>query len=230
MSKTTIYFADVTPLREQRFFDALLSAASKERRQRIGRLRFQGDQLRSLGVESLLLHALSDAGFSRDALALAYGPNGKPYLPKADGFFFNASHDGVYAMLAVSDAEIGCDIEQIEPVRDRLAARVLTPGEYAAFLACDLDRRDELFFRYWVSKESCMKLTGEGLKADPASYEIVFGSPTRVYRNGVQQPFALFESGEISGYRYAVSGAGDLSVVQPKLVSLAELAETLRQH
>ena len=107
---------------------------------------------------------------------------------------------------------------------------MLTPSEYAAYEACDPESRSSLFFRYWVCKESCVKQSGEGLKADPASYEIVFGSPIRAYRNGVLQPLALFEGDEIPGYRYAVCSGGELSGIQTRTVSLCALAEALCEH
>ena len=218
-----IYLADIRPLNDERLFNVLFEAASEQRREKIVRLRRHEDRLRSLGVEALLLYALKEAGVFATAPVYAYGKNGKPCLQEADGFFFNASHDGDYVMIVVSDAEVGCDIERIEPVNPRLAAHVLTPTEHAAYEACDPPERDALFFRYWVAKESCMKALGEGLAADPASFEIEFGRAIRVKRNGVYTPLALCE-GEFPGYRYAACREGRMPDARARIIHLESIA------
>lgn len=86
------------------------------------------------------------------------GPYGKPEAP---GVFFSLSHSGEYAMLAVSDAGVGVDLERLRPAPMRAAARVFSPDELD-WLAAE-DGRDARFFTLWTLKEALLKATGRGL-------------------------------------------------------------------
>ncbi len=206
--RTKIYFASTKALENEAVYRRLYEAASDQRKRKTDRYRFQKDRMLSLAAEGLLRAALHEAGYPGLSV-YAYRANGKPYLPDADGFFFNLSHSGEYAMLAVSDAEIGCDIERIRTVDARLIERVLTPEERAPFPNLTETERNVLFTRYWVCKESYLKACGDGLSGDPASVRIETGEPVRVIRNGVPEEYAIREGDTIPNYRFAVCRKGE---------------------
>ncbi len=220
--QTKLYLTCVRPLEDERLFQRLFAAVSAERKEKIGRYRFLKDRLLSLGAEGLLLYALRKDGRARNAPVFGYGQNGKPHLLNADGFHFNLSHAGEYALLAVSDAEVGCDIERIRPVDPMLVRRVLTPEEQSVLLSADETEREALFFRYWVLKESCMKQLGEGLLLDPASIRIKLGPKICASGEALLQPLA-FSEGKIPGYRYAVCRAGTDIQTQTEIVPMEEI-------
>ena len=99
-----------------------------------------------------------------------YSTKGKPQF--ADnlggncGFpFFNLSHSGKYVCCAVSDEEVGVDIQQMIPLRNfRVAERFFSEREQKALAACEeRQRREQWFYELWVKKEAYAKLTGEGI-------------------------------------------------------------------
>ncbi len=93
-----------------------------------------------------------------------YGAGGKPYLRDQE-LFFSLSHSGDYAACAISQGEIGLDIQQVRQAdTDRLAARFYPSREKDILQACseESDRR-LLFYQLWVQKESYGKLEGSGL-------------------------------------------------------------------
>lgn|GEM_PF-210300 len=173
--QTKIYLACVRPLQDDKVFARFFAQASQERKDKIMRYRFEKDRLLSLGADALLLHALRENGFYLEELVCGYGEKGKPFLPQLPDFRFNWSHSGEYVMLAVSDREVGCDIEQIRPVELKLAQFAFDPREYERVAACCGAERDKLFFRYWVLKESYMKALGEGLSLGPQTFRIKLG-------------------------------------------------------
>lgn len=97
-------------------------------------------------------------------LALKYGENGKPYFKELP-LYFNLSHSGRYVLCAVSNREIGADIQQIREIKElQLAERHFAKEEYRQLELCeDLDKRRQLFFQLWSRKEAYGKLTGKGL-------------------------------------------------------------------
>lgn len=227
--KTKIYLACVRPLQDDEVFGRLYAEASKERRDKIDRYRFQKDKLLSLGADALLRHALREAGYDKDPTGqlpvIAYGQHGKPWFPALPDFHFNWSHSGEYVMLAVSDAEVGCDIEQIRPVRLKIPMHVFDFREYERYAACAEEERDVLFFRYWVLKESFMKATGRGLALSPSSFRIELDPPIRVIEDGAQQDYGFLEGSSIPGYRYAACRAGGLEEAPTEFVDLGALAK-----
>ena len=95
---------------------------------------------------------------------MEYGKNGKPYL-RDRSFFFNLSHSGGYVFCALSDREVGADIQICQPAQySRLAGRFFSEEEHLALEECaDEGERSLLFYRLWTRKEAYGKLTGAGL-------------------------------------------------------------------
>lgn len=75
--------------------------------------------------------------------------NRKPRLD-VDGVYFNLSHSHGLVILAVSNTEIGVDVEKIRPVN----------REKFTFIEADDDQE---FFEEWTERESYCKFTGEGI-------------------------------------------------------------------
>ena len=92
------------------------------------------------------------------------GSGGKPVLSNGPpGLHFNLSHSGNAAVLAVSDTEVGVDIERRRRIRDLslLVEYAFAPEEAAVFRGLPGGAREEVFFRAWCLKEAVIKAWGE---------------------------------------------------------------------
>ena len=94
-----------------------------------------------------------------------HGEHGKPYF-KGSHLSFSLSHSGDLVLCAISDVEVGADVQRVTDVRwEKLASRYFASGEqmYLSKLKEDGEEkaRDE-FFRLWCRKEAFGKMTGEG--------------------------------------------------------------------
>lgn len=92
-----------------------------------------------------------------------------------EGAVFNLSHSGDYVLCAFSDRqqeEVGCDIEVVKAYLPGVAKRFFTEEECRRLEEEEKSRQDQLFFRYWVLKESFMKATRLGTRLDTRSFEI----------------------------------------------------------
>ena len=100
----------------------------------------------------MLKYCLKLHGFEGE---IKTGENGKPY---ADGIYFSISHSGDICMIAVSDTEVGLDVEYIFP-RDwqKMADRFYTKEERAKVSSL------ESFLVLWTKKESLIKYLGKTL-------------------------------------------------------------------
>lgn len=97
------------------------------------------------------------------SLAIEHQALGKPYLADPNGLSFSISHSSGRALLAVSRAPVGVDIEREREVRHEadLVGRWFSPAEAKLYRqASDSRRKRELFFRLWTGKEAIIKLFG----------------------------------------------------------------------
>jgi Phosphopantetheinyl transferase len=84
---------------------------------------------------------------------------GKPYFPQHDAIKFNLSHSGEYAAAAISDTEVGLDIELIKYVNPKIINRYL--------LGIVMGDTEADIIEAWCRRESYGKYTGEGfMRAD----------------------------------------------------------------
>jgi 4'-phosphopantetheinyl transferase len=155
---TQIYIAGIRDFISLNGIDLVTSA----RRKRINKFLQVEDKARCL-LAGLLMRKLCGI---IDESQLIYGENGKPYL-KDGNKYFNISHSGNYVILALSEKEVGIDIEKIDTHPDKVAVRCFTTEE------CEWMRQeesDEAFYKLWTAKESVMKATGLGFSLSPGSF------------------------------------------------------------
>jgi 4'-phosphopantetheinyl transferase len=102
--------------------------------------------------------------------------NQKPRLvfPQVPQVFFNVSHSGDYALIAIADAEVGIDIEQIRsdcPIQE-LAQRFYAASESAHLRRTPGAQRLTDFYRLWTVKEAVLKCLGLGLSVPTQTVQI----------------------------------------------------------
>ena len=198
-----VYTADVGTLTDAGRFHRLYDQVSPERRAKVDRMRFEKDKCLSLGAGALLEAALAAEGVSDFTMTLAH--DGKPRLAHDKNVHFNLSHSGTKVMCALSDSEIGCDVEQIKESDMKIAKRFFHPAEYEALMQCGDTERNGLFFRYWTLKESFMKATGLGFRLPLDAFRIVpDGGRIRVEQSVDTRAYHFMEIDLNDGYQYAV--------------------------
>lgn len=99
-------------------------------------------------------------------LQYRFEPHGKPKIVDFP-LHFSLSHSGDYVLCAVSDREVGADIQKLQSIDfPKLASRFFAKVEYKALEECDSEaEQQKLFFRLWTKKEAYGKLTGQGVTA-----------------------------------------------------------------
>jgi 4'-phosphopantetheinyl transferase len=128
-----------------------ISSLPDTRRAKINRLVHESDKLASACAGLLINKFIGD----KDLKLNEYG---KPY---SDEKFFNISHSGNIVIIAVSDLEVGCDVElKRELEYERLGKIVFHENELKKLSETE-DKRS-LFFKLWTSKEAFIKCLGEG--------------------------------------------------------------------
>ena len=191
-----LYIAEIEPLTEEALYEKALSLVGEKRREQAEKMRNPSDKARSVAAGLLLRYAVvqnadmrnadgqhtdtQDAGMRDDNMQHAVmswdgsyhvGEHGKPELPKKYGLHFNLSHSGEYAVCAISDHNIGTDIQIHQGERESLAKRFFHPEELEVLnKAADPVR---CFYDLWCLKESYIKYTGRGLGAGLNRFSVV---------------------------------------------------------
>ena len=193
-----VYALNVQDLPDPLTEPGVMEGLWEERKQKILRYKLEKSRKQSLGAGLLLKWALKKHGVAADNLN--YGANGKP---EAEGVYFNLSHSGEWAVCAIGDAQVGCDVEEIASVRNGIAKRFFTENEVQYLAQFEGERRKEEFFRLWTLKESYMKMTGEGMSLGLKHFEFDLEGQPAVRRDGKDCGCYIKEY-ELPGYKVAV--------------------------
>ena len=168
--------ADLLP--DDAAYESAYSRLPTWRRRKCDAFRFPADRRRSVAVWLLLRQMLAERGLGADSLSVSDNAFGKPAFDLRTGLHFSLSHAGDRVMAAVSDAEVGCDVERIVPVDGGMLRAVLCEAERACLAALSGAARDRAFIRLWVRKESYVKAVGRGMDIDPAAFSALERPPT----------------------------------------------------
>lgn len=140
---------------------ATLAALSADERARYRQYRRQRDRVRFGATRAALRGLLAlRLGLAPQAIRFFIGRYGKPQLA-AGASFFNVSHAGDYALIALADTvPVGVDLERIDATRPLadLATQLFSPDECAS---CANDAA--AFYALWSGKEAVLKAWGCGI-------------------------------------------------------------------
>ena len=151
------FLADVSELNIEENYRKIYDRVPYFRREKADKLKFQNDKALSIGAWYLYILALDQCGNPRKHA-------------------FNLSHSGRYALCSIgaSTDQIGCDVEMIGELHEKVAKRFFCPSEYLDILNTETESRTERYYRYWVLKESFMKATRKGMAMGMDTFEIRF--------------------------------------------------------
>lgn len=215
---------DVSPLKNDELYSRAYAAVPPERQKKADACRFEKDRILCVGAGLLLEKALREFGVSENDLRFAGDENGKPFLTMPNDVFFNLSHAGTYVLCAVSDAPIGCDIEEIKDCKDSLAKRIFSDAEYADIAAKQTkEEKNEAFFRYWTLRESYMKYTGLGLGLSLSRFEIRRTDGVSVWLDGKKQRVFFREYTDVPGYACSVCAKKEITAEKIKIAPATDL-------
>lgn len=125
----------------------------------------------SLSSELLLRWAMTDCGLSPDTpLEITVGEYGKPRL-RGGEICFNLSHSGNALLCALSDREIGADVQRRTQAKPPLMERFFSEDEQSFVLSAA--NTDDAFTEVWTKKESRCKLSGKGLALPLRSFSVM---------------------------------------------------------
>ncbi len=148
------------------FLAALQPLLSPEEIEKVFRYKQENDQHCSL-IGKAVLRILLGRYLNVDAKAIQFksAKNKKPELENNFGrnLHFNISHSGNWILIAVSNLEIGVDVEKMYAsfTYKNLLSFGFNPQEIGFIENSDLPYQS--FYQLWTRKESLLKATGKGL-------------------------------------------------------------------
>lgn len=173
---------------------------SSKRKEKIDFYRFEKDKKLSCGAYLLALKMIREEGFKNPEFKTH--EFGKTYIANYEDIYFNISHSGKMVCCAISDKEIGSDIEYTDPDIDlNIAKNYFYNSEYENIM--NSKNPSDKFFKYWVLKESYMKYTGLGFRLELNDFEILLGKNIKLKNDKYNLKFNLFDVGE---YKLASAG------------------------
>jgi 4'-phosphopantetheinyl transferase len=172
--------------------DDFLSGVEKKR---LSELRFQKrrtDWLRGRWTAKKLLLQVDPAcnNLPIQAIQVANEPEGAPYLlingsQRYPGIL-SISHCGPYALCALSDSHMGCDLEHIERRPDIFVEDFFTRTEVQRLRESPEALRSILVNLVWSMKEAVLKSIGKGLRLDTRMVEV--DAPQELSLEEAQKP------------------------------------------
>lgn len=240
-----LYIGDISALSEEAVFRKYYGRIDGFRQEKVRRCRNEEDKRRSLLAGYLLQTGIkeiksAESGLPAEAAPLSlpysFGVNGKPYLADYPDIYFNISHSGGYVICALSEEEIGADIQEHRGVNSKLAERFFSKEDKELLKRHSKiygGEEDELFCRIWAVKEAHMKLTGrgmaEGLDTTSVYFDRTEGVSTRgiVKTHGPKKRDAYFRVyNNIKKYSIAVCCFSEITDINIKWITgLRELDE-----
>lgn len=199
-----VYYFDIEPLRNKAIFNAQIENITEGRLERIEKSQSTADKLRLMG-SGLMINFIKTKYFVDSDVAT--DKHGKPYFVNSD-LKFNLSHSGRYVVAAVSDYEIGIDIQKKKADKHRIAEKNFLQGECSYINAgANDEERHQRFCEVWTLKEAYLKNIGMGLRKPLNSFEIVFRPEGPVIRNQTEFKCTQFKMND----KYIVSICKDIN-------------------
>ena len=171
---------------------------SDKRKEKVNSFRFDKDKKLSAGAYLLLMKLLDEENIAHPTFET--GEYGKAYISDCEDIYFNLSHSEKLVACAISDREVGVDVEYNDPKIDlNIAQHYFFNTEYEGIM--NSENPSDEFFKYWVLKESYMKYSGLGFNLGLDEFEIVINEDIKLKNDENDLKFDVFD---IDNYKLAI--------------------------
>ena len=204
---TEVYIASTDTLCDENIFIKEYNKLPAFRKEKIDRLKLDSAKRLSLCAWMLLAYALGKRGI--ETFDVEYNDCGKPYLRDRADVFFNLSHSGNVCMCAVSDKEVGCDVQQIALANLKIAERFFHPDEVKLLNELPADQKNDMFYRIWTLKESFVKTIGKGMSIALSGFSFDFSHGVKVRQHVMPESDFYFKEFATENYKFSVCSMAD---------------------
>lgn len=155
-------------------FNKLIITLPKKR-QKIINIKFRTEDKEIILLSQVLLRTtlMKEFNIKPKNMDFGFGEYGKPYLKDVPDLHFNLSHSGDWAVLAVSDKEIGIDVEKEKNIDLDIGKEYFSYTENIYLNTISKEKKYEAFFKIWTLKESYIKAIGLGLNKSLKSFSVM---------------------------------------------------------
>lgn len=164
MEQNIVYLINNPSMITEAEYDQLYRYLPAYRQAKVQALRFHKDQILSVLAGALFIYALKECyGFTEQPEIIQEG-NEKPVIKDHPEICFNLSHCKTAIACAVSEKQVGVDVQENRASIEKIAKRFFSENEIKMISSID-DKflRENLYRRVWTLKEAYGKYTGKGL-------------------------------------------------------------------
>lgn len=142
-------------------YNFFLTTLKLEKQIKISNILKDDDKKRSILGEILLIKLLNELNINYNSIIIIKNKYGKPYI-KDLNLFFNISHSKDFVICAISNNEIGIDIEQIRETKESIINQFVTIKE-KQYINEFKNKYNKRAFEIFTLKESYFKCLGINL-------------------------------------------------------------------
>lgn len=210
-----LYIAKTSLLDKEDDYNKAYSLLTPYRKERTDKYKYINDKKLSILAERLLKKALKDLNIN-SSYHYFFNDNKKPFLNDIP-LKFNISHSNDYVIVALSQDEVGCDIEYIKDIDLKIADKYFFNSEYINII--NSQNKLESFYRYWTLKESFMKATGKGFSLNLNDFEIKIDDQIFVNQSLDNNKY-FFKEIEIKDYKCSICLLNNKDVIVKEISNL----------
>ena len=205
-------------------YKTLYPLLNRETKEKISKFLNADDKIRSL-LSHLFLKILISRELGCDLMDIKFGyeKHGKPYLLSSKGLSFNISHSGEFIAIAISNVNIGIDIQEcVDLDYEELAMRYFSKQEHNYI--SNASNIKENFFRIWTLKESYLKARGSGLHTPLNSfYFLLKNNEINLYHEGNNTMFYFYSEIVHDEYHMSICSSREIESFELQEYNQVEL-------
>jgi 4'-phosphopantetheinyl transferase len=142
----------------------LTSLLHREELQKAEKYHFEKDSNRFIICRALLKCILANrTGIDLYEIKIELDINNKPFLDKNNNIHFNLSHSKDYGIIALSNNNIGIDLEYLHNDFEYMDVMPTVFSLKEIDVVLSKQNKTYQFFKYWTRKEAIVKATGTGI-------------------------------------------------------------------